>query len=152
MSRKTQAALAVAQTHEISPGDCFVRFINAKEGWGPIPGTGCAHYVAHRLGIRRGTVGNTACDLGYTIRVPLLLQGMQPVDPKNVRENDVWANIALTHCGIVTLVVSSTGLGGSQPTITITHCASNQTAGRLGPTVSDWATFFRRGGSFYRPQ
>jgi hypothetical protein len=150
MAATTKAeAVKQVDSEEISPAECFVTFVSTAEGWAPLTGTGCAHYVAHILGIRRGQKGISACDLGFTIKVPALVQGMTSVEPSDVAVNDVWTNRAKDHCGIVTKVKKNTG--AEFPTITITHCASNHAAGRLGPTVSDWRTFFGAHGHFYRP-
>lgn len=132
---------------KISPARCFVTFKSTAAGWAPLDGTGCAHYVAHKLGLIRGQKGISACDEGYIIKVPMLIEGMVTVKPSDVRVNDVWANAGKSHCGIVTAVQpSEKGL----PTITITHCASNEQAGRVGPTVSDWKQLFGAHGNFYR--
>jgi hypothetical protein len=124
-----------------------VTFGSTAAGWAPLTGTGCAHYVAHILNVRRGTPGISACDLGFTIKVPMLVQGMPTVKPALVQVNDIWVNQAQSHCGIVVAVQPVTG---KNPKITISQCSSNEAAGRLGVNQQDWATFFHGQGSFYR--
>jgi len=48
-----QAAVALLDAH-VTPRDCFVWYAGGQDGWTPIAGTGCAHYVAHQLGIQLG--------------------------------------------------------------------------------------------------
>jgi hypothetical protein len=151
MTAKTKAeASREVDQRKIVPSACFVTFKSTALGWAPLDGTGCAHYVAHQLNIRRGRPGISACDLGYCIKVPLLVQGLARVEPSDVRENDIWANAAQTHCGYVIQVTPATAAGGT-PQIRISQCSSNESAGRLGVNQQDWATFFHGGGSFYRP-
>jgi hypothetical protein len=149
MKGKHQASLDAKHSKKIEPADCFVTFTGNREGWKMIHGTGCAHYVAHKLGMRRGRPGINACDQGYVIKVPELVHGLARIEPGAVSVNDVWANHALTHCGIVTKVEPAAD-AKHWPKITITHCASNEHAHRLGPTVSDWASFFGGHGTFYK--
>src|SRR4051794_7777777 len=68
-----QAAAAQVDAH-VSPRACFIWYKNATEGWAPIQGTGCAHYVAHQLNIRIGSPGTT-CLQGFLYRVPLIITG-----------------------------------------------------------------------------
>ena len=71
MAQTKQQAIARVPAHVV-PRDCFVWYMDSRRGWEPIPGTGCAHYVAHRLGITRGAV----CDAGSSIRVSDVVAGM----------------------------------------------------------------------------
>ena len=146
--RKPDAILEVDK-QMISPPDCFVTFVSTAAGWKPLHGTGCAHYVAHQLGIKRGMIGISACDKGFTIKVPELIDGMTTIEAMQVKVNDVWANSAKDHCGIV-VKVEAAKVGGV-PKITISQCSSNQSAGRLGVNEQDWSAFFGGRGAFFRP-
>ncbi len=153
-----KAAAAATVDNHVHAKACFITSDNGKD-WRPITGTGCAHYVAHTLGIQKGGRGGTACMEGYAVPVRLLLQGLVLVGSINeVRVNDIWFNDATfrpqaggDHCGIVTAVTSRTdGQGGFAiavtPTIEITHCSS----GQGGVFTNDWATWFHGLGQFYR--
>jgi hypothetical protein len=146
---KAQATHAVDR-QMIDPPGCFVTFKNSAVGWAPLHGTGCAHYVAHELGIRRGKKGLAACDLGFCIKVPMLVEGMSIVPPSHVQISDIWVNHAKNHCGFVVMIERTDSAGGL-PKITISQCSSNRKAGRLGVNSQDWATFFGGHGAFYRP-
>jgi hypothetical protein len=147
---KQQASLDVDR-EMIDPPDCFIYFKNTAEGWAPLSGTGCAHFVAHQLRIMKGRKSHLeVCDLGYTVKVPLLVHGLGVVHPRDVKVDDIWANHARNHCGIVTSVVPAK-INGGMPTIKITQCSSNRAHGRLGRNTQDWATFFSGHGVFYRP-
>lgn len=123
----------------VSPKDCFVWFASSKQGWIPIPGTGCAHYVAHQLAIKRGA----GCDAGYTIRVPELVAGLSKVAAADVAVNDIWANAGLTHTGLVVEIKE-----GAKRDFVIEHCSSRQ-----GAVVrNEWRAYFAGQGVFYRPK
>ena len=128
----------------VEPKACFVTTDNGRD-YRPIIGTGCAHWVSHQLGIRRGTPGGSACDLGYAIRVPDVLTGRASVLPADVQAGDVWANDGRTHTGLVDSVTQAEK-EGQKPKVVIRHCSS----GQGGVATNDWATYFRGGGHFYR--
>ena len=143
MTTKTkQQAIAEVDHQMISPTDCFVTYAGTKEGWKPLHGTGCAHYVAHKLNIKSGQIGITACDLGFTLRVPMLIANMHRiVDINKVAVNDVWVNHARDHCGIV-IAFQAAEPGKRYPKITISQCSSNRrraesaSINRIGPNSS----------------
>src|SRR4051812_1617378 len=95
-----RAAAARLDPH-VTPPDCFVWYRNTADGWTPIFGTGCAHYVAHQLNIHNGSSGDK-CLAGYTYRVPVLLTHLTAVTGglPAVRVGDVWVNAARSHTGI----------------------------------------------------
>jgi hypothetical protein len=118
----------------VTPRDCFVWYKNAAEGWQPIAGTGCAHYVAHQLNIRVGgpSPSNT-CLNGMTYRVPLMLTGKTLVTGglTSVRVYDIWVQTDKHHTGMVSKIDPAPATTGpaSQPTspiIWITHASSGQ--------------------------
>jgi len=127
----------------VEPKDCFVWYAGANN-WQPIAGTGCAHWVAHQRGIRRGGTAER-CLEGYTFRVRSLIQGLQPVELKNVQINDIYVMPAMDHTGLVVRVVPNP-LPGQPPLITIRHDSSNQ--GRVAD--NDFASYFHGQGTFYR--
>src|SRR5205085_12658965 len=87
-----EQARAAIPAH-VQPKACFVWFVGNAAGYAPIPGTGCAHYVSHKLGLKGG---HARCLDGYYVRVPELVAGMTPVGSvDDVRVNDVWANNGL---------------------------------------------------------
>src|SRR5262249_52153886 len=132
----------------------FIYFKNSAEGWAAFDenpnNTGCAHFVAHHLGITTHDKKMDVCDLGYTIKVPLLTRFMEKVEPKDVQVDDIWVNADKSHYGYVEAVVAADKKGTTHK-ITIRQCSSNVKANRIGPNSQDWATFFHKGGSFYRP-
>lgn len=103
--RDGQVAAAAQVDAHVQPPNCFVWYTGGASGWTPLPGTGCAHWVAHQLGIRGGAV----CLEGYTIRVPDLVRGRQQIAVADVQANDIWANSALSHTGLVVQVHRFTG-------------------------------------------
>ncbi len=151
-------------TKHVEPKACFVTF-KGGDTWLPFTGTGCAHWVAHQLDLSVGAPSNL-CLEGHTIRVPDVVQGRQKVSIDDVKVNDIWANDALTHMGLVTKVDKNAGAdagtdagtqGGadagadagtnaSTVQVQITHDSSGQ--GRVA--TNDFRTFFHGQGSFYR--
>jgi len=128
----------------VQPKDCFIWYKNAKDKWQPIEGTGCAHFVAHELGIR-GT-GKTHCCLGgYICRVSTLVAVTRPVAVEQLQLNDVYVNEDNDHSGLVVRLTP-----GAKPTdspkITIKHASSKQEA----VAEDDFATYFKGKGSFRR--
>src|SRR4051794_32475163 len=103
MARTKAQAVAMVDGH-VQPRSCFVTLISTAVGWAPLTGTGCAHWVAHQLGIIRGTGGIDACDDGNAIRVRDVVAGRGSIPPVQAQPNDIWANTGLTHCGLVASV------------------------------------------------
>jgi hydroxyethylthiazole kinase-like sugar kinase family protein len=71
----------------VEPKDCFVTYVGANN-WQPITGTGCAHWVAHQLGIR-SRAGEDQCLEGCILRVKTLVRRTTAVPLANVRVNDI---------------------------------------------------------------
>lgn len=93
---KDEAVKDVPQ--HVSPPSCFVW----KDGppatpWRVIPGTGCAHWVAHQKGIGNGA----QCNAGCSIRVRDVVAGKKSSPLSEARVGDIWATANLSHCGIV---------------------------------------------------
>jgi hypothetical protein len=148
-----RAAVARLDRH-VSPPDCFVWYKNTHEGWTPIEGTGCAHYVSHQLGIRTGRAADQ-CLAGFTYRVRIMLQGRTSVTGglAFVRVGNVWANTARSHTGLVSRIdpplaraTPPPGAATSAPIIWITHASSHQH--RLATDRFD--TYFGGEGDFFR--
>lgn len=127
----------------VEPKNCFVWYVGANN-WLPIAGTGCAHWVAHQRGIRRGGRGEQ-CMEGYTYRVRTLIQGLQPVAVPNVQVNDIYVTPTMDHTGLVVRVAPNSRPGQPQ-LITIRHDSSNQ--GRVAD--NDFGSYFHGSGTFYR--
>lgn len=125
----------------VDPKDCFIWYANGRDGFASMPGTGCAHWVAHQKGMK---TGGTKCAAGYPVRVKDVIKGKKTVETDKVKKGDLWANKKKSHCGIVAAVKE--GKDGAEPTITIEHCSSKQG----GVKKNDFAKYFKSGGSFYR--
>ena len=106
----------------VVPKECFV-WDDGPPGhsWRVIPGYGCAHWVAHQLGIRTGA----ACYDGYSIRVRDVIAGRTEVGLQSCKVGDIWTNSDETHCGIVRQ------LGDSK--VLVEHCSSAE-----GGVVTSW--------------
>jgi hypothetical protein len=86
----------------VEPKACFVWHQGSKQGWTPIPGTGCAHWISHQLGISRGL----RCDAGLSTRVRDVIAGMDPVPKSGVAVGDIWRSTEVaSHAGIVRAVL-----------------------------------------------
>jgi hypothetical protein len=112
-------AMAEVDSH-ISPRECFVEY-KGNDQWGPIYGTGCAHWVAHEKGI---TSGGQKCQAGFTLRVSDLVSGRPKVNRGDVQPGDIWAEFeGSAHCGIVRSVES---LPNGSYRYTIENCADGK--------------------------
>lgn len=141
-----QTAIQAARTRvdrHVQPPSCFVWYEGGTQGWQPIPGTGCAHWVAHQLGMRSTALANV-CLEGFPIRVPTVIQGKTEVPRQNVQANDIWVSASLDHTGLVARVTPAQG--GQPNTIVIRHDSSRQG----GVFENDFATYFHGHGRFYR--
>jgi hypothetical protein len=107
MSGKRTKAQAVAMVDKhVEPKDCFVWFENNKTGWAPMPGTGCAHWVAHQYNYTSGL----KCDKGFTVRVRDITKGLSKVELKDVKVGDLWENPTdASHIGIIRTVNQTDG-------------------------------------------
>ena len=145
-----QSAAAQLDPH-VTPKPCFVWYTGSQGGWQPIAGTGCAHYVSHQLGIRRGSAGE-CCLEGYCFRVPVVILGRVQVTGglTSVQVNDIWVSAARDHTGLVTSIVPPAATrpagGAANPVIWITHASSAQHA----LATNRFDTYFHGGGDFFR--
>lgn len=125
-STKAEAVAAVPE--HVEPKDCFVWDDGpAGHPWRPIPGTGCAHWVAHQLNIKQGTA---TCYAGYPLRVDDVVEGREKVDLEDCKIGDIWTTNPLfwlwnKHCGIVRQVETDR--------VYVEHDSSGQ-----GGVVTDW--------------
>lgn len=105
----------------VSPSDCFV-WDDGPQGypWRPIPGTGCAHWVAHE----QGTDGNPGCYIGRAIRVTQVIDGKTQYNLSDAQIGDVWTNTSRSHCGIVRRINSNED--GERVSVRVEHCSSGQ--------------------------
>lgn len=144
---ETDIAAARAQVdRHVQPKDCFVWYVRANT-WQPIQGTGCAHWVAHQLGIR-GT-GSEQCLDGYLYRVSSLIQRTRPVDLADVRLRDIYISPRSDHTGLVVRITPQPHPRGQlapPPHILIRHDSSRQ--GQVGD--NDFHTYFHGQGTFRR--
>ena len=117
-----QAAVALLDAH-VTPRDCFVWYAGGQDGWTPIAGTGCAHYVAHQLGIQLG--GSGACCLaGFSYRVSSVIIGRQ-----------VDCHVQLAEPGVVSAQFRSTTSGSAQPAITLDWSRESMSLRRPNPML-----------------
>lgn len=138
-TRRTQAEARDLVDAHVVPRDCFIWYVNNRIGWGPIPGTGCAHWVAHEMNITRG--GNNVCQLGFTFRVRDLIAGMNRFPMAQAQVGDIWENpLDASHVGIVR-AVETDPTGGAVNRAQVEHDSSRQ-----GGVVTTWFTT----GDFYR--
>jgi hypothetical protein len=146
-------AAATQLDPHVTPPACFVWYKNSAEGWQPIAGTGCAHYVAHQLNIMVGGPPNT-CLNGFTYRVPLILTGKTLVTGGlgAVQVNDIWVQADRHHTGLVSKIdppaPAATGSASqpANPIIWITHASSGQH--KLATNRFD--QYFHGHGDFFR--
>jgi hypothetical protein len=100
--QQAAAAEVALKNKHVEPKSCFVTY-RGGDSWLPFLGTGCAHWVAHQLDISTGAASNQ-CLEGHSIRVPDVIQGKPKIAIDDVAVNDIWANDALTHMGLVSKV------------------------------------------------
>ena len=135
----------------VSPKECFVWFMDNKRGYEPIPGTGCAHWVAHKKGWNSGKESSNGCKKNYLIRVKdIVSKSGSEVAIKDVVVGNVWWNGKDGkdgHCGIVSKVTPPKAPAKDpKPTIEIESCSSKQ--GKVAK--NDWATYYTSGGKFFQ--
>jgi hypothetical protein len=139
-----QAARVRVDRH-VEPKDCFVWFEGGARGWQPIPGTGCAHWLAHQRNFRSARASN-ACLEGFPIRVASVIEGKTQVNAlANVRVDDIYVTPSRDHTGLVFKIEP-----GARPTdpprIFIRHDSSAQG----GVHENEFATYFNGQGNFFR--
>jgi hypothetical protein len=150
-----QIAAAKVDAH-VTPSDCFVWYKNAAEGWQPIAGTGCAHYVAHQLNIRCGGPSER-CLKGFTYRVPILTTGKTKITAgaTAVQVGDIWVQTDSRHTGLVSRIdpapqsqaaSAPASAPAAPPIIWITHASSAQH--KLATNRFD--VYFHGRGDFFR--
>ena len=127
----------------VEPKDCFVW----KDGpiatpWRVIPGTGCAHWVAHELGLgvfpspwQQWEAGEIepplpseawqVCYDGFYIRVADVIAGRTELEIWDAIVGDIWTYDDLTHTGIVRQV--------DEGRVLVEHCSNV-----AGGVVQDW--------------
>ena len=139
-----EAAVKKVDKH-VEPKGCLVWYEGGKTGWQPIPGTGCAHWVAHQRGIKRGSAGEQ-CMLGYPFRVSTTIGGTSLVKKiEDVKAGDFYVADDGSHMGIVCKVTPNAKEPG-KPAILIRHDSS-----KLGKvSESDYAGYFKGKGVFRR--
>ncbi len=114
-------AEAAVDVH-VSPSNCFVwnDGPNPQFPWRVIPGTGCAHWVAHEEGIN----DNPGCFAGNAIRVSQVTSGKTSHAITNAQVGDIWTNSGGTHTGIVRAL--NTDTQGNVTSVQVEHCSSGQ--------------------------
>jgi PKD repeat protein len=142
-----EEAVSHVPTH-VEPKGCFVW----KDGptaipWRVIPGTGCAHWVAHELGLgifpspwQQWEAGEIepplpaeaweVCYDGFYINVGNVIAGRTEVEIKDAKAGDIWAidyegDGKWDHCGIVRQI--------GEDEVLVEHCSDVQ-----GGVVQTW--------------
>lgn len=136
------AAVKKVDKH-VEPKGCFVWF-EGRAGWQPIPGTGCAHWVAHQRGIKRGSASEQ-CMLGFPFRVGTMIGGKSEVKVADVKVDDIYVTPSKDHTGLV-VKVTPDPKNPDAPKIVIRHDSSAQ--GKVAE--NEFATHFKGAGRFYR--
>ena len=129
-------AVRVKVRRHCEPRECFIWYEKANT-WSTIIGTGCAHYVAHQLGIF-GTFTKNVCFAGYLFKVPDIVKVTTLVDIKDLQLNDIYINPSVNHTGLVIKIDNSK--------ITIRHASSGQEK----VAENEFATYFKGKGTFRR--
>ena len=128
-----RAAVARLDPH-VTPPACFAWYKNTHDGWQPIDGTGCAHYVSHQLNIHAGPPGDQ-CLAGFTFKVRVMIAGRTRVTGglSAVRVGQIWVNPGRSHTGVVSRielppanVQPRPGVPPPNPVIWITNASSGQ--------------------------
>lgn len=139
-----EAAVKKVDKH-VEPKGCFVWYEGGKTGWQPIPGTGCAHWVAHQRGIKRGSKGEQ-CMLGFPFRVATAIGGTSQVKKiEDVKAGDFYVSDKGDHMGLVCKVTPNPK-DPKKPTIVIRHDSSRQ--GKV--SENEYSTYFKGSGVFRR--
>ena len=131
------AAVVKVDVH-VEPKECFVTF-KGGDVWDKMPGTGCAHWIAHQKNWSGG--GTIRCLDEKKVKVSELVAGLATIARASVAKGDIWVQADLGHCGLVINVSA-----GSPNTITIRHDSSDQG----GVVENDFDGHFGGRGSFKR--
>ncbi len=123
------------------PRECFITYFSANN-WQRIEGTGCAHYVAHRLKIL-SRLSLFQCLSGYITRVVDLIPVTTLINLAEVQLNDIYITPDIKHTGIVTKIEI---LKNGASKINITHASSGQNI----VAENDFTTYFFGKGTFRR--
>jgi len=146
MAAQSEAVAKKKVDKHVSPKECFVWYMDSKRGYEPIPGTGCAHWVAHEKGWKGGKPGRNGCDKKYLTRVKDVLgKAGAEVQPGDAKPGYLFVKSNRKHCGLVRKVAAGKEPGGP-PIITIEHCSTG--LGRVGK--SDWGKYFKGTGTFHK--
>lgn len=104
-------AEAEALVTRANPSSCFVYNDGpADHQWRPIPGFGCAHYVAHQLGITEGP-DYANCRDGFSVTIGQITQGRAREALTTAQVGDIWTNDGESHSGVVREVGSGARAG-----------------------------------------
>lgn len=119
----------------VVPKDCFVwKDGSAATPWRVIPGTGCAHWVAHQKKIRHGA----KCFAGCSIRVRDVVHGLTRHDIADAKVQDIWTMANLSHCGLV--VGLNKDKAGKIVSVEVQNCSSAK-GGVVTSTVSSGSVY-----------
>ena len=97
----------------VNPSKCFVYedgpdkaiegFCDKPYPYRKIPGYGCAHYVAHKLGIKTGAKG-AKCRKGFSVKITQITYDRERHGLDEAQVNDIWTDRTDdddSHSGVV---------------------------------------------------
>jgi len=100
----------------------------ATHPWRRIPGYGCAHHVAHILGITNGPA-YANCRGGFSVTIDQITQGRAAQGLANAQVNDIWSTGV--HSGVVTQVDAAV------PRVRVNQCGTGGNAQQVWYTDGD---------------
>jgi hypothetical protein len=134
---ETEAEAAALVTRACPPDSADFLYNDGPEGfpWRPIPGFGCAHYVAHRLGITEGERWEN-CRGGFSVTIGQVTTGRNSFPLAQAQVNDIWSTGI--HSGVV-IAIDQNAAGQ------VTRAQVNQcnTQGNVAPIWTTAGTFWR---------
>lgn len=135
---ETQAEAAALVTRACPPDAADFVYQDGPVGfrWRPIPGYGCAHYVAHRLGITQGERWEN-CLGGFSVTIGQITAGRNQFALAQAQINDIWS-LGGIHSGVV--IALDRDAAGQVRRVQVNQC---NTQGAVNPIWTTDGTFFR---------
>jgi hypothetical protein len=135
---ETEAEAAALVTRACPPERADFLYNDGPEGfrWRPIPGYGCAHYVAHRLGITEGE-RHVNCLGGFSVTIGQITAGRNQFALAQARVDDIWS-LGGIHSGVV--IATEQDAAGQVTRVRVNQC---NTQGNVNPIWTTDGTFWR---------
>jgi hypothetical protein len=133
---ETEAEAQAGVTHACPPdrADFVYRDGPPDRRWRPIPGYGCAHYVAHRLGITTGQSWEN-CRSGNSVTIEQIVRGRTANALASAQVDDIWV-LGMVHSGVVTSV--ETDAAGQLTRARVNQCNTRGGVANIGVTSGDF--------------